>query len=86
MGRIGYFPSKYVLKLAAGEKVLQVTHNIQIADTERGDNIALLRDQIVIQVGVGLTDKLNYYIYIWMFLISFLNNSNTFSFVLFKET
>lgn len=52
MGRIGFFPSKYVLKLAAGEKVLQVTHNIQIADSERGDNIALLRDQIVIQVSV----------------------------------
>jgi hypothetical protein len=35
LGRLGYFPSKYVTKLAAGEKPLQVT---------------LLRDQIVIQV------------------------------------
>uniref|UniRef100_A0A336LMM8 CSON012985 protein n=1 Tax=Culicoides sonorensis TaxID=179676 RepID=A0A336LMM8_CULSO len=47
LGRIGYFPSKYVLKLAAGEKVLQVTHNIQVADIERGDKITLLRDQII---------------------------------------
>lgn len=51
LGRLGYFPSKYVLKLAAGEKVLQVTHNLQVADSERGDNITLLRDQIVVQTG-----------------------------------
>lgn len=51
LGRIGYFPSKYVLKLIAGERVLQVTHNLQISDTDRGDNVTLLRDQIVIQTG-----------------------------------
>lgn len=51
LGRIGFFPSKYVLKLAACEKVLQVNHNLQVADSERGDNITLLRDQIVIQMG-----------------------------------
>lgn len=50
LGRIGYFPSKYCTKLAAGEKPLQVTHNLQVADGERGDNMTLLRDQIVIQV------------------------------------
>ncbi|CAO1427466.1 unnamed protein product [Diamesa serratosioi] len=51
LGRIGYFPSKYCTKLAAGEKPLQVTHNLQVSDGERGENMTLLRDQIVIQVG-----------------------------------
>lgn len=36
-------------KLAAGEKPLQVTHNLQVSDGERGE-MTLLRDQIVIQV------------------------------------
>ena len=49
LGRIGYFPSKYCTKLAAGEKALQVTHNLQVSDGERGE-MTLLRDQIVIQV------------------------------------
>jgi hypothetical protein len=49
LGRIGYFPSKYCAKLAAGEKPLQVTHNLQVSDGERGE-MTLLRDQIVIQV------------------------------------
>jgi hypothetical protein len=30
LGRIGFFPSKYVTKLAPNEKPLQVTHNLQI--------------------------------------------------------
>lgn len=51
LGRIGYFPSKYCAKLAAGEKPLQVTHNLQVSDGERGE-MTLLRDQIVIQVKV----------------------------------
>jgi hypothetical protein len=50
LGRIGYFPSKYCAKLVAGEKPLQVTHNLQVSDGERGE-MTLLRDQIVIQVG-----------------------------------
>lgn len=50
LGRVGYFPSKYCAKLAAGEKPLQVTHNLQVSDGERGENMTLLRDQIVIQV------------------------------------
>lgn len=49
LGRIGYFPSKYCTKLAGGEKALQVTHNLQVSDGERGE-MTLLRDQIVIQV------------------------------------
>ncbi|KAG5670356.1 hypothetical protein PVAND_000627 [Polypedilum vanderplanki] len=49
LGRIGYFPSKYCTKLAGGEKPLQVTHNLQVSDGERGE-MTLLRDQIVIQV------------------------------------
>lgn len=49
LGRIGYFPSKYCAKLAAGEKPLQVTHNLQVSDGDRGE-LTLLRDQIVIQV------------------------------------
>ncbi|GAB0098187.1 hypothetical protein DMENIID0001_138960 [Sergentomyia squamirostris] len=52
LGRVGYFPSKYCTRLAAGEKPLQVTHNLQVSDGERGDSgMTLLRDQIVIQVG-----------------------------------
>uniref|UniRef100_A0A1A9ZDZ3 SH3 domain-containing protein n=1 Tax=Glossina pallidipes TaxID=7398 RepID=A0A1A9ZDZ3_GLOPL len=51
MGRVGYFPSKYVVRLNANEKPLQVTHNLQVSDGERGENMTLLRDQIVIQTG-----------------------------------
>uniref|UniRef100_A0A182U7Z3 SH3 domain-containing protein n=1 Tax=Anopheles melas TaxID=34690 RepID=A0A182U7Z3_9DIPT len=52
LGKVGYFPSKYCAKLAASEKPLQVTHNLQVTDNERGDGtLTLLRDQIVIQVG-----------------------------------
>lgn len=53
LGRIGYFPSKYCAKLAGGEKPLQVTHNLQVSDGERGE-MTLLRDQIVIQVKLDL--------------------------------
>ncbi|VEN64189.1 unnamed protein product [Callosobruchus maculatus] len=49
LGKIGFFPSKYVSKLSPGEKALQVTHNLQVSDGENG--LMLLRDQIVIQVG-----------------------------------
>ena len=45
MGRVGYFPSKYVTKLQPGEKALQVTHNLQVTDgAENG--LKLLRDQV----------------------------------------
>ncbi|KAG6446405.1 hypothetical protein O3G_MSEX004424 [Manduca sexta] len=49
LGKIGYFPSKYCTKLQAGERPLQVTHNLQVSDGDNG--LMLLRDQIVIQVG-----------------------------------
>jgi len=52
LGRVGYFPSKYCVRLNANEKPLQVTHNLQVSDSERGENLTLLRDQIVIQVRV----------------------------------
>lgn len=52
LGRIGFFPSKYVTKIQPGERPLQVTHNLQMADGEEG--LTLLRDQIVIQVGEEL--------------------------------
>ena len=45
LGKIGYFPSKYVAKLAPNEKPLQVTHNLQISETEGGLN-KLLRHQV----------------------------------------
>ncbi|TMW51996.1 hypothetical protein DOY81_002914, partial [Sarcophaga bullata] len=32
LGRIGYFPSKYCVRLNANEKPLQVTHNLQVSD------------------------------------------------------
>lgn len=50
LGRVGFFPSKYCVRLNANEKPLQVTHNLQVSDGERGENMTLLRDQIVIQV------------------------------------
>lgn len=52
LGRVGFFPSKYVSKLSSGEKPLQVTHNLQVSDGDNG--LMLLRDQIVIQVGEEL--------------------------------
>ncbi|XP_074036560.1 SH3 and cysteine-rich domain-containing protein isoform X9 [Leptinotarsa decemlineata] len=52
LGRVGFFPSKYVSKLSSGEKPLQVTHNLQVSDGENG--LMLLRDQIVIQIGEEL--------------------------------
>jgi hypothetical protein len=44
LGRIGYFPSKYVIKLQPGERPLQVTHNLQVSDGDNG--LTLLRDQV----------------------------------------
>ncbi|KAG5894683.1 hypothetical protein JTB14_014332 [Gonioctena quinquepunctata] len=52
LGRVGFFPSKYVSKLSSGEKPLQVTHNLQVSDGDNG--LMLLRDQIVIQIGEEL--------------------------------
>ncbi|XP_055949284.1 uncharacterized protein LOC129983710 isoform X7 [Argiope bruennichi] len=49
MGKIGYFPSKYVTKLHPGEQPLQVTHSVLVNDGESG--LKLLNEQIVIQVG-----------------------------------
>ncbi|XP_015123594.1 uncharacterized protein LOC107045752 isoform X2 [Diachasma alloeum] len=48
-GRAGYFPSAYVMRVESGQKTLQVTRNLQLADS-----VTLLRDQIVIQVGEEL--------------------------------
>ncbi|XP_036149469.1 uncharacterized protein LOC105831722 isoform X2 [Monomorium pharaonis] len=45
-GRVGYFPSAYVMRVESGQRTLQVTRNLQLAD-----QTTLLRDQIVIQVG-----------------------------------
>ncbi|XP_034941767.1 uncharacterized protein [Chelonus insularis] len=44
-GRVGYFPSAYVMKIESGQKTLQVTRNLQLSD-----QVTLLRDQIVIQI------------------------------------
>ncbi|XP_043216928.1 uncharacterized protein LOC122379073 isoform X12 [Amphibalanus amphitrite] len=49
LGKVGFFPSKYITKLQAGERPLQVTHNLQVTDGQ--DGMRLLRDQIVIQIG-----------------------------------
>ncbi|XP_058794717.1 uncharacterized protein LOC131666226 isoform X2 [Phymastichus coffea] len=45
-GRAGFFPSTYVMRVESGQKTLQVTRNLQLAD-----QMTLLRDQIVVQVG-----------------------------------
>ncbi|XP_037077291.1 SH3 and cysteine-rich domain-containing protein 2-like isoform X2 [Pollicipes pollicipes] len=49
LGKVGFFPSKYITKLQPGERPLQVTHNLQVSDGQ--DGLRLLRDQIVIQIG-----------------------------------
>ena len=52
LGQIGFFPSKYVVKLAPNEKPLQVTHNLQLggnddgADSDPNRLTKLLRDQV----------------------------------------
>ena len=45
LGRIGFFPSKYVTKLAPNEKPLQVTHNLQIGGSSSGDSELLDQQQ-----------------------------------------
>jgi hypothetical protein len=57
LGQIGFFPSKYVAKLAPNEKPLQVTHNLQLggnddvagADSDPNRLTKLLRDQVGLQ-------------------------------------
>ncbi|XP_064476950.1 uncharacterized protein LOC135390906 isoform X2 [Ornithodoros turicata] len=49
LGKVGFFPSKYVAKLHPGERALQVLHTIQVLEGQ--EPVKLLRDQIVIQVG-----------------------------------
>ncbi|XP_031637064.1 uncharacterized protein LOC116349649 isoform X3 [Contarinia nasturtii] len=51
LGRVGYFPSKYVARLQAGERPLQVLQNLQISDGDKNGSMTLLRDQIVVQCG-----------------------------------
>ena len=53
LGQIGFFPSKYVAKLAPNEKPLQVTHNLQLGgndgdgtDSDPNRLTKLLRDQV----------------------------------------
>lgn len=44
-GRAGYFPSAYVMRVESGQKTLQVTRNLQLAD-----QTTLLRDQVMRKV------------------------------------
>lgn len=50
LGRIGYFPSKYVARLQANERPLQVLQNLQLEGDKNSGGMTLLRDQIVVQV------------------------------------
>jgi SH3 domain len=77
LGRIGYFPSKYCAKLAGGEKPLQVTHNLQVSDGERGE-MTLLRDQIVIQVRIE-ANEISYRSPSKVFLSNSIRSSKKFS-------
>lgn len=48
LGKVGYFPSKYVTKLQPGERVLQVTDNLRVAAADNSDkDFFLLRDQVI---------------------------------------
>jgi len=51
-GAVGVFPSTYVAKLAPREKPLQVIQSVNINSLHADGIIKLLRDQIVIQVGM----------------------------------
>lgn len=44
MGRIGFFPSKYVTRLHPGEQPLQVMHTVHVNDGET--SIKLLNEQV----------------------------------------
>lgn len=47
LGRVGYFPSKYVTRLQSGERVLQATRNLQVSAADSSDKgLTLLRDQV----------------------------------------
>lgn len=57
MGKVGFFPSKYVAKLHPGERALQVVHPIQVAEQPGlggpdnpggpgGSSAKLVRDQV----------------------------------------
>lgn len=50
-GRAGYFPSAYVLRVESGQRTLQVTHNLQLAET------TLLRDQVYFIIFKKLATK-----------------------------
>lgn len=51
-GAVGVFPSTYVTKLAPREKPLQVIQSVNINSVHADGIIKLLRDQIIIQVGM----------------------------------
>ena len=63
LGKVGFFPSKYITKLQAGERPLQVTHNLQVTDGQ--DGMRLLRDQVS---AAQLLTK-------WLFIIDFHSNT-----------
>lgn len=44
LGKMGFFPSKYVTKLFPGERPLQVIHTVQVNDGEFA--IKLIREQV----------------------------------------
>lgn len=51
-------PFQYVARLQAGEKPLQVLQNLQISDGDKNGSMTLLRDQIVVQVGVSCVNSM----------------------------
>ncbi|XP_076346314.1 uncharacterized protein LOC143244822 isoform X2 [Tachypleus tridentatus] len=57
LGKIGFFPSKYVTKLHSGERPLQVIHSVQASNGE--SEVKLVRDQIVIQIGEEMNGIVN---------------------------
>lgn len=44
LGKVGFFPSKYVTKLFPGERPLQVIHTVQVNDGDFA--IKLMREQV----------------------------------------
>lgn len=57
LGKIGFFPSKYVTKLQVGERPLQVTHNLQVSDGDNG--LTLLRDQVLMQLKHSINSNID---------------------------
>lgn len=45
-GRVGYFPSTYVMRLHPGERAMQVTSGVEVTEVNSRAPVTLLKDQV----------------------------------------